>query len=309
LLVDTYGAARYRDLDPTMFAAAAFVLMFGMMFGDVGHGLLLATLSIAVGRFGRGRLAGYRKLWPLGVACGLSAGVFGLLYGEAFGPTELVPTLWLSPVDDPLRLLVAGIGVGALLLLCSYLFGTANRWREVGSRAALQSASGGAGLLVFLGGGGLTAGWWAERGAVELTGGLLVASGATLLMAGFVRQAGHGAAAITQAVVESADSVVRVAANIVSFAHLAAFGLTHAAIGSVVLDGASALWGGVLGSASAVALLILGNAVAFALEALVAGVQAMRLEYYELFSRVFSGEGHRFSPWTVSPVPMDGSPP
>jgi V/A-type H+-transporting ATPase subunit I len=42
-----------------------------------------------------------------------------------------------------------------------------------------------------------------------------------------------------------------------------------------------------------------GNAAAFALEALVAGVQALRLEYYELFSRIFAGEGRPFSPWSI----------
>jgi V/A-type H+/Na+-transporting ATPase subunit I len=43
-----------------------------------------------------------------------------------------------------------------------------------------------------------------------------------------------------------------------------------------------------------------GNAITFSLEALVAGVQALRLEYYELFSRVFTGEGREFRPWKVA---------
>jgi V/A-type H+-transporting ATPase subunit I len=96
----------------------------------------------------------------------------------------------------------------------------------------------------------------------------------------------------------------------VSFARLAAFGLTHAALGLVVWDGTTALWGaGGLLVVAAVALFVVGNAVAFALEGLVAGVQALRLEYYELFSRVFTAEGRPFRPWHVAVDPSYSSSP
>ena len=95
-----------------------------------------------------------------------------------------------------------------------------------------------------------------------------------------------------------------------SFARLAAFGLTHAALGLLVWEGTRALWhrGGVL-AAAAVVVFAVGNALAFGLEALVAAIQALRLEYYELFSRVFVGQGRPFRPWHLhvetgtSPVP------
>ena len=63
-----------------------------------------------------------------------------------------------------------------------------------------------------------------------------------------------------------------------------------------MFEAAQALWGGVAGVIAAVVVFVAGNAVAFALEALVTGVQALRLEYYELFSRIFAGEGHAFAP-------------
>jgi V/A-type H+-transporting ATPase subunit I len=53
---------------------------------------------------------------------------------------------------------------------------------------------------------------------------------------------------------------------------------------------------------------VLGNAITFSLEALVAAVQALRLEYYELFSRIFAGEGHLFSPWHIPSEPRMESP-
>ena len=51
--------------------------------------------------------------------------------------------------------------------------------------------------------------------------------------------------------------------------------------------------------AAAVIVFVVGNVLAFALEALVAGVQALRLEYYELFSRIFADQGRPFRPWHV----------
>jgi V/A-type H+/Na+-transporting ATPase subunit I len=118
-----------------------------------------------------------------------------------------------------------------------------------------------------------------------------------LLATGFMRAAGRGGVALAETIVEVFDATLRTAGNTVSFARLAAFGLVHAAIGQAVVDGANTLRGSPLGWLAAVLLFALGNAIAFTLEALVAGVQALRLEYYELFSRVFAGEGHPFRPW------------
>ncbi len=299
-LVDTYGATRYADIDPTPFAAASFVLMFGIMFGDVGHGLVLAALGLLLRRTRSPRLQGLRPLWPFAVAGGLAAAAFGLLYGEAFGPTGLVPVLWMRPLDAPLRMLAAAIAVGAVLLALGYAIGIVNRWRESGARTALVAPSGLAGLAVFAGAGALAAGLYLGTAPLAVAGAIVVACGVLLLGAGFIAEAGLSGAGITQAVVEVFDAVVRVGANVASFARLAAFGLMHAAIGAVVLAGASYLWGGGAALAlAAILLFVVGNSAAFALEALVAGVQAMRLEYYELFSRIFSGEGESFAPWRI----------
>jgi V/A-type H+-transporting ATPase subunit I len=96
------------------------------------------------------------------------------------------------------------------------------------------------------------------------------------------------------------DVVIRLGSNLVSFARLAAFGMTHAALGLLVWQGTTALAGaGWLGVVAAVVVFLGGNAVAFCLEALIAGIQALRLEFYELFSRVFETQGRPFRPWHV----------
>ncbi len=301
-LIDTYGASRYADIDPTPFAAATFVFMFGMMFGDAGDGLLLAALGLMLRRSRSERLARLRPLWPFPVAGGLAAAAFGVLYGEFFGPTGIVPTLWLAPLDEPVRLLAIAVAIGALLLAASYGIGIVNRWREGGSRAALLAPSGIAGFSVFAGVAVVALGTYLASGAVLGAGAAIVIAGASLLFAGFAAEGG-ASGAVVQAFIEVFDAVIRVGANLISFTRLAAFGLMHAALGSVVLDGARGLWSaGAAGRAAAIAVFAVGHVAAFALEALVAGVQAMRLEYYELFSRLFAGEGEPFRPWRIPVV-------
>ncbi|MCI4354226.1 MAG: ATPase [Thermoplasmata archaeon] len=297
-LVDTFATVPYRDLDPALFAGASFVLMFGMMFGDVGGGLLLVALGLYIARTKRRSLAGLRRHWPLVVGGGLAGAAFGVLYGEAFGPTGLVPVVWMSPLDDPVRLLVAGVAVGAVLIGISFVLGTINRWREGGPGTAIYASSGLAGAAVYFGAAAAVGGAYWGRSPLLWAGVAMLAIGLVLLFIGFSARAGAGASGSAQASVELFDSVLRVGTNTVSFARLAAFGLMHAALAAIVWEGAKALAHGPYLLAAA-ALFVVGNLIAFALEALVVGIQAVRLEYYELFSRILTSEGRVFQPWHV----------
>ena len=302
-LVSTYGTVPYADIDPTWLAWVSYVLMFGMMFGDAGHGLLLIAGALCL-RAGWPRWArGLRGAWPFVLGAGIAATVFGFAYGEFFGPTGVVPALWLEPLAQPIPLLVAAVGVGAVLLACAYALGTVNRWREGGWRLALYAPSGIAGSALFLGIGLAAGGWYTHEDVLLAVGAVIAVAGLGLAFAGFAAESGGGGTGIVQASVELFDLAVRLGSNVVSFARLAAFGLTHAAIGLLVWDGTRALWhrGGAL-AVLAIGLFIVGNAVAFGLEALVAAIQALRLEYYELFSRVFVAQGRVFRPWAVRVV-------
>ena len=303
-LVTTYGTVPYADVDPTMLAGLAYVVMFGMMFGDVGHGALLLAAGLLLRAGHPGRLARYRAVWPFVVGAGLAAMFFGLLYGECFGPTGLVPVVWLAPLDEPVTLLGAALGVGAVLLCGAYVVGTVNRWREGGWVRALCAPSGLAGASAFLGLGLVTLGLVADVTWLAAAGAVVAAAGLTLAFVGLLAAAGGGSAGVVQAVVELFDAVLRLGTNVVSFARLAAFGLTHVALLTAVWDATTAFWGaGGAGYVLAVAVFVVGNVAAFSLEALVAGVQALRLEYYELFSRVFVDEGRPFRPWHLPVTP------
>jgi V/A-type H+/Na+-transporting ATPase subunit I len=299
-LVDTYTTVPYADVDPTVLAGLAFMVMFGMMFADAGQGalLLLGGLLLRAGRLHR--LRGVRVAWPFIVGCGVAAIVFGVLFGEFFGPTEVLPTLWVKPLEQPILLLGVSIGVGACLLAGAYALGTINRWREGGWRAALLATSGVAGAVLFLGLGLICLGAYLGHGWLFALAVLVSAGGLTLAYLGLVRAAGGGATGAGQAGVELFDGVIRLGTNLVSFARLAAFGLAHAALLGMVWQATTGLWArGGWGWLAAVAVFLLGNLLTFVLEGVVAGVQALRLEYYELFSRVFVTEGRAFSPWSL----------
>jgi V/A-type H+-transporting ATPase subunit I len=302
-LVDAYTTVPYRDLDPTVVAGLAYAVMFGVMFGDVGHGALLLGAALLI-RFGRiRRLARLRPHWLFVVAAAVAAIGFGFAYGEFFGPTGVVPVLWLAPMDDPVQLLFAGVGLGAVLLAGAYALGTANRVREGGWGRALYAPSGLAGSMLFVAAGLAVGGWYAGSSWLGVAAAGLAAAGLGLSYAGLWAGSGGGAAGGMQAAIELFDLVIRLGANVVSFARLAAFGLTHAVLAWIVWDATTGLWGrGAAGAVAAVLVFVVGTAVAFALEALVAGIQALRLEYYELFSRVFQLEGRPFLPWHVRVV-------
>jgi V/A-type H+-transporting ATPase subunit I len=301
VLVQTYTTVPYADVDPALVAGLAYVAMFGMMFGDVGHGLLLllGALIVRSGRFAR--LAKVRPAWPFLAGAGAASVVFGVLYGEMFGPTGLVPVVWLSPIDDVGTLLLTAIGAGAFLLAGAYALGIVNRFREGGWVFALYARTGIAGALLFLALACVAGGIYFGGAGLLIAAVLLGVAGLVLTFAGLLAGSGGGAAGVLQAIVELFDVVVRLGSNIVSFARLAAFGLTHAALGTIVWQGSVALWdaGSMPSRLGAALVLIVGTGIAFTLEALVAGIQALRLEYYELFSRVFETDGRPFRPWRL----------
>lgn len=308
-LVTTYATVPYHDVDPTLFAGITYMVMFGMMFGDVAHGLALTILGVIVRRNDSKRLQAVRPAAPFLIGAGIASIAFGLLYGEAFGPTGLVPTLWLRPLDEPETLLVAGLVAGSCLLAVTFVLGSIDRWRESGAAGAIYDAAGIGGSLLFTGAAAFIGGVVLDSASwLQPIGGGLAVLGGVLTFVGLVAKAGASPAGILQAVIEMFDTVLRLGSNIVSFTRLAAFGLTHAVIGEVVWDGTTALWNGSgLLAIGAVVLFVVGNIASFALSGLVGAIQALRLEYYELFSRLFITQGRPFTPWYIPVQPSETS--
>ena len=217
-------------------------------------------------------------------------------------------SLWLAPLDDPVPLLLAAVAVGAVLLGGAYALGTVNRFREGGWRnAALRPVRARRGVRV-------PRARPPRRRPVRRLGWLIVSGASWRDWACWPSFAGllAAAAAVWPAVPRLASSCSTSssgsASNLVCFARLAAFGLTHAALGR-----SSGRPPRRCGTAASAPLSPrcwsswLGNALTFTLEGLVAAIQALRLEYYELFSRVFDIEGRPFRPWHVPLSPPEVS--
>jgi len=308
-LVDTYSTVPYSNLNPSVIAGLVYMAMFGMMFGDVGHGALLTAGGLLIRSRRLNPSGRLRSAAPFVVGAGLASMGFGLAFGEAFGPTHLVPTLWLSPLNAPTTLLAVAVAVGAALLALSYVLATINRLREGGLTRAVFAVAGLAGAGLYLGLALIGLGWYRHLASVEVAGAVLSFLCLVLAFAGLHAEAGGRAAGIPQAGVELFDAVLRLGTNTVSFARLAAFGLTHAALSSIVWRGTTVLWHG-SGASPVLAciLFVVGNALAFALEGLIAAIQALRLEYYELFSRIFTDQGRRFRAWHISTTLPEEAP-
>ena len=143
-LVLDYGVPRYGEIDPTVLFALTFVLMFGMMFGDVGQGVIVILAGVLLRR----RLGQYATL---AIAVGLSSTAFGLLFGSVFGFEHVIPALWMSPLSDPMRMLAVALAWGIGFILLATMLTIRNRIVDGRMLDALLDSHGAAGLLLYAG--------------------------------------------------------------------------------------------------------------------------------------------------------------
>ncbi|BCK87413.1 hypothetical protein MIZ01_1191 [Sideroxyarcus emersonii] len=287
-LVLNYGVPRYDEIDPTVLFALSYVLMFGMMFGDVGQG---ATIALA-GALLRRRLGQYAAL---AVAAGISSAFFGLLYGSVFGFEQLLPALWMPPLSDPLRMLGVALGWGIGFIVLATALTIRNRIAAGRMREALLDSHGAAGLSLYLG--LVFAGYrYATAGTFGIATLLLVCSSLGMIIA-HSWQHSSGAATwerILIALMEGFETVMGYVSNTLSFLRLAAFSLNHVALTIAIFT-----IGSMMHATGYWVSVVLGNIFILLLEGGIVAIQTLRLEYYEGFSRFFSGDGRAFRPLTL----------
>jgi V/A-type H+-transporting ATPase subunit I len=287
VLVRNYGVPRYGEFDPALLFAFCYIMLFGAMFGDVGHGVVLLTGAL----FLRGRLAWLR--W-IGVVAGVASVGFGVLYGSVFGYENVIEPIWQSPMHDPERMLWLAVAVGIGFISVTLLITIYNRLSLRHWRTALMDGEGLAGLLLYL---SMIAGF-----RNHLTGGAmgplneLVGVAALILMAVRAGQEAKGSIGerMVVALIESLETLVKLFANTLSFLRVAAFSLNHVALALAVFTIAASL-----GSVGHGVTVIIGNIVIIVLEGGIVAIQALRLMYYEGFSRFFAGDGVEFRPLSL----------
>lgn len=314
-LVKGYGLPRYRELTPTFFVAVSYLLMFGMMFGDVGHGAVLLAGGLLWRRAGRG--AGARDLGALVAFAGLASAVFGAIYGSYFGIAAMRHwALWRDPLEgDPLDLMYVAMVVGVVMISLGLALNITNHLLRREFVAAVTDKFGLAGVLFYWGGLLLLTRYSAVRAAGLATAALLAFVALPMLawMLGHVllhgprRRDGHAPAgggwmtAFGESAVEAFEAVLVYLANTISFVRLAAYAMSHAALlMAAFLVADTVRRGSALGEASGLAIVVAGNLVAIVLEGVIASVQTVRLEYYEFFSKFFSGAGRPFTPFRLA---------
>lgn len=293
-LVRSYGVPRYGEFDPALLFACTWLLLFGAMFGDVGHGAVILLLAAAlVRRFG--------QLAWVGVAAGGVSMLFGVLYGSVFGYEALIEPLWLSPLHDPLRVLGIAVGFGVGFIAFTLLANAYNKGVVGRAAEALFDSGGLAGLAFYLGAVGVLA---SAAGALDVARPAAVLAG--LGIAGVAAfkwseaRAGIGERILVTAI-ETLETATSLFSNTLSFMRVAAFSLNHVALALAVFALANGL-----DAAGHWLTLALGNVVVIVLEGGIVAIQALRLMYYEGLSRFFSGDGREFVPLRLAPPQAHG---
>ncbi len=287
-LVKNYGTPRYGEFDPTLLFALTFLLMFGTMFGDVGHGALI----VGAGWYWRNQL---KTFTPFFIVAGLSSIFFGFLYGSIFGFEEVVlPALWVSPIHNPNLMLMVALYWGIGFILLATLLTIINRWREGEYAAALFNNTGVMGLFLYLGG-FYAIQQWMTTDVFEIDQQLAVLLPLLFILSykWYENKLAFGERFLVT-LIEGLESIINYLANTLSFLRVAAFSLNHAALAIAVFTLAN-----MMGTPADWLVIILGNLFIVILEGAIVTIQVLRLEYYEGFSRFFSGDGRAFRPLMV----------
>ena len=287
-LVLDYGVPRYGEIDPTVLFALTFVLMFGMMFGDVGQGAIVIVAGVLLRR----RLGRYATI---AIAIGLSSTAFGLLFGSVFGFEHVIPALWMSPLSDPMRMLGVALAWGVGFILVATMLTIRNRVADGRMLDALLDSHGAAGLLLYA---GLLVGAWryAATGRPAILPFLAIGAALALIFAHSwsQSQAVAGGEKLLIALMDAYELIMAYVSNTLSFLRLAAFSLNHVALFIAFFTVAN-----MLHTAGYWATVVVGNLFILVLEGGIVVIQTLRLEYYEGFSRFFSGDGRAFRPLTL----------
>ena len=309
MFVDMYGLPGYYDVNPTSFIGFIYVLLFGIMFGDLGQGAVLALGGLLVWKKKRMQLAAIVS------RCGISSMIFGTLYGSVFGFENLLDPMfqWFGFAEKPIdvfkpqttnMLLICVVGIGMVVVISSILLNIYLKWKRKDYEQAVFGNNGIAGLIFY--------------GGVILAAVLLLLSGINLLNPVFilvvivlpillmmfreplgklaagkkkVKLEGGVGGFIMQNFFELFEFLLSYITNTLSFLRVGGFVLSHAGMMAVVMTLAE-----MVGTAGSPVVIVLGNLFVMGLEGLLVGIQVLRLVFYETFSRFYEGEGKPFVP-------------
>lgn len=297
-LIRMYGLPSYNEIDPTIFFGLSYMLLFGAMFGDLGQGLviLLAGLYLTYKKK-RVNLGGVLS------RLGGSSMIFGLLYGSVFGNEHLIPALFIRPMANINTMLILAIALGVILMTISFIYSLINNWNKHNLEEGLLGREGLVGFLFFMT--LILAVANSQLGFIDMPIKFFIMIMAVLLLLNVFKQPIanmlKGSKKLydesvvdyyTEAGFGVVETLLSFLSNTISFIRVGAFALNHAGLYLAFETMAEMISSGIGG----ILILVLGNAVIIGLEGLIVFIQGLRLEYYELFSRYYSGEGVEYTP-------------
>ena len=296
LLIDAYGIPRYGTIDPTIFVAISFLIMFGAMFGDLGHGLVLSVVSLFLWK---SKVEKVKQAGTLIFYCGVSSGIFGILYGSFFGYE--FPSLWIKPMHSIIEIFKISILFGVVMITGGILLNIINAFKDRDYIKVLFDKAGLIAGVIYWTGIALV-----SKILVSKTGfqpvyiviflvcmGLLFLKPLVELIVKKKRE--PVLTAFMESTIDILEIVMGYLANTVSFIRIAAFALAHAGLFLSIFE-LSRIMKGVGGAAASIIVMVLGNILIILLEGLVVSIQSLRLNYYEFFSKFFMSGKHFYKP-------------
>ncbi len=278
--VKGFGVPAANEVDPSPVLAVMTPVMFGYMFGDVGHGAVL----MLVGWLARKRM----PVLELLIVGGFSSIIFGLLFGSIFCDESRLTAIWIRPMDDPMLILLLPIGFGWIAIMSSMLLaGVQAHWQ----RSAGRWWAFGAPIIVL---------YCAAAAIMFSTQATLILVGVSLVWffsaAGIMGYLAEGLIGILRTSMNRSlafiEIVFQLAINTLSFARLGAFALAHTGLSAAVMT-LSAMPDNLIVKS---VIFVVGNVIVIALEGLVVSIQTTRLVMFEFFRRFFAGGGRPFQP-------------
>ena len=307
MFIRMYGLPSYEELDPTILIGLTYSFLFGFMFGDAGQGLCLLIGGFLLYRAKKLNLAAIIS------CCGFFSTIFGFLFGSVFGFEDIIEPLWLRPADAMMDLpfigrlntvFVVAIAIGMGIILLTMILNIINSVREKDTEKIWFDTNGAAGL-VFYGSLVLTIVLFMTGRPLPAAAVLAVMFGLPLILMFFKEPLtaflekkaetavpGGKAMFVIQGFFELFEVLLSYFSNTLSFVRVGAFAVSHAAMMEVVLM----LAGAEAGDPNWI-VVVLGNLFVCGMEGLIVGIQVLRLEYYELFSRFYRGSGREFKPY------------
>ncbi|MCQ2582870.1 MAG: ATPase [Treponema sp.] len=325
-MIFSYGSPVYGTTDPTPFVAVFFTILFGIMFGDLGQGLVFVLVGLLMSK-NIIKVGGWNKFAPIFTAIGVTSSLMGLLTGEFFSNETLLepfsewvtglfgtphaPILKMIPSDDPSSIYPM-LGVFGIAVAIGFVINTIGLILNIKNNISMKKYD-----KAFFGKEGLAGAvffWYVIatilrvvllKHSVSVVDWVII--GVSLFFAAFAEpfenlimkkkpllENGLGTYIISS-VVEIIEVISGYLSNTVSFVRVGAFALSHAVLDFtiVILTG---LVGGE-GTIGGILILIVGNAIIIVLEGMIVAIQVIRLQYYEFFSKFFHETGREFKPF------------